>query len=110
MVVCRCGIGLRSAGERLASRSKAGQFHSGGAHGLAVAHYLAANHGVTNVAVLEQKLQAAQVNFEFHRYEAKHAFANEEADSKGLAMIKYDADAAALAWSRTESFFAKHLR
>ena len=65
---------------------------------------------IANVAVLEQKLQAAQVNFEFHRYQAKHAFANEEADSKGLAMIKYDADAAALAWSRTESFFAKHLR
>lgn len=65
---------------------------------------------IANVALLEQKLQAAKVNFEFHRYEAKHAFANEEADSKGLAMIKYDPAAAKLAWSRTDAFFAKHLR
>ncbi|MDP7158156.1 MAG: FAD-dependent oxidoreductase, partial [SAR324 cluster bacterium] len=27
----------------------------GGAHGLATAYYLAVNHGITNVAVLEQK-------------------------------------------------------
>ena len=27
----------------------------GGAHGLATAYYLAKNHGITNVAVIEQK-------------------------------------------------------
>ena len=64
---------------------------------------------IANVAVLEQKLRDAKVDFEFHRYDAKHAFANEEADSKGLAMIKYDPAAAKLAWSRTDGFFAKHL-
>jgi carboxymethylenebutenolidase len=65
---------------------------------------------IAKVAELERKLRAAGVSFEFHRYDAKHAFANEEADSKGLAMIKYDPVAAELAWSRTAGFFAKHLK
>ena len=50
------------------------------------------------------------VKFEFHRYHAKHAFANETADSKNLPMLKYDPAAAALAWRRTMEFLAKHLR
>ena len=65
---------------------------------------------ITGVDALEQKLQAANVTFEFHRYAAKHAFANETADSKGLDFLKYDPAAAELAWGRTMGFFAKHLR
>jgi carboxymethylenebutenolidase len=64
---------------------------------------------IAKVDELEQKLRAANVNFEFHRYDAKHAFANETADSKNLAMLKYDPAAAELAWSRTMDFFGKHL-
>jgi carboxymethylenebutenolidase len=65
---------------------------------------------IGKVDELEAKLRAANVGFEFHRYNAKHAFANETADSKNLAMLKYDPDAAALAWRRTMEFFAKHLK
>ena len=50
------------------------------------------------------------MKFEFHRYNAKHAFANETADQKGLAMLKYDPKAAELAWKRTMDFLAKHLK
>jgi len=65
---------------------------------------------IAKVDELEQKLRAAGVKFHFHRYHAKHAFANETADSKNLPMLKYDAGAAALAWQRTMEFLAKHLR
>ena len=63
-----------------------------------------------NVPKLEGKLRAARVAFEFHRYEAKHAFANETADSNKLDFLKYDAQAAELAWGRTLEFFARHLK
>ena len=65
---------------------------------------------IAAVADLERKLSDAKVKFEFHRYNAKHAFANETADSKGLDFVKYDPVAAQLAWSRTAEFFAKHLK
>ena len=65
---------------------------------------------VAKVDELEKKLRDAKIAFEFHRYHAKHAFANETADSKKLAFLKYDAQAAALAWSRTMEFFAKQLK
>ncbi len=65
---------------------------------------------IDKVDVLEQKLNAAKVHYEFHRYHAKHAFANEEADSKGLDMLKYDAASAEQAWKRTFAFFAQHLQ
>lgn len=65
---------------------------------------------ITQVTALEEKLRAAKVPYEFHRYEASHAFANETADSKNLAYLKYDAAAAELAWQRTVEFFGKHLR
>ncbi len=65
---------------------------------------------IARVDELEKKLSAAKVKFEFHRYQAKHAFANETADSKNLPMIKYDAAAAKLAWQRTMDFLAKHLK
>ena len=64
---------------------------------------------IAKVSDLENKLNAAGVRFEFHRYQAKHAFANETADSKGLPMLKYDAALAELAWNRTMAFWAKHL-
>ena len=65
---------------------------------------------IANVDALEKKLRAANVAFEFHRYHAKHAFANETADSKNLPFLKYDAAAAQLAWQRTMEFFAKRLK
>jgi carboxymethylenebutenolidase len=52
---------------------------------------------IAGVDALEAKLRAAGVAFDFHRYAAKHAFANETADSKGLDFLKYDPAAAALA-------------
>lgn len=65
---------------------------------------------IAKVDALEQKLTTAKVPYEFHRYQAKHAFANEEADSKGLDMLRYDAALAEQAWTRTFACFAKHLR
>src|SRR5438552_3671720 len=65
---------------------------------------------IGGVDELEKKLRAANVKFEFHRYNCKHAFANETADSKGLDMLKYDASAAEQAWKRTMDFLAKHLK
>jgi carboxymethylenebutenolidase len=68
------------------------------------------NFPPATIDALEAKLRAAQVKFEFHRYHAKHGFANETADSKNLAWLKYDSAAADLAWSRTRDFLALHLK
>jgi carboxymethylenebutenolidase len=65
---------------------------------------------IAKVDDLEKMLGAAKVGYEFHRYDCKHAFANETADSKNMDMLKYDPVAAELAWGRTMAFFAKHLR
>jgi len=65
---------------------------------------------ISNVDQLEKMLRDAGVRFEFHRYKARHAFANETADAKNLPVLKYDAAAAELAWRRTMEFLAKHLR
>jgi len=65
---------------------------------------------IAKVDELERKLRDAGVKFEFHRYRAKHAFANETADSKNLPMLKYDPAAAELAWRRTLEFFGRHLK
>ena len=65
---------------------------------------------IGKVDELEKKLRDAGVSFEFHRYDAKHAFANETADSKNLPMLKYDPAAAQLAWSRSMDFLARHLK
>ncbi len=64
---------------------------------------------IGGVDELEKKLTAASVTFEFFRYDAKHAFANEEADSKHLPYLQHNAKAAELAWTRTMEFFKKHL-
>ncbi len=64
---------------------------------------------IAKVDELEAKLRAANVRFDFHRYHAKHAFANETADSKNLPFLKYDPQAAALAWQRTMEFLARNV-
>ena len=65
---------------------------------------------ISGVDALEKKLREANVKFEFHRYDCKHAFANETADQKKLDMLKYDPKAADLAWQRTMEFLGKHLK
>ena len=65
---------------------------------------------IGKVDALEKKLRDARVGFEFHRYKAKHAFANETADSKKLPIVQHDPAAAKLAWGRTMDFLAKHLK
>jgi carboxymethylenebutenolidase len=65
---------------------------------------------IGGVDELEKKLRAAGVKFEFHRYDAKHAFANETANEKKLEMLEYNPKAAELAWKRTMDFFAKALK
>ena len=64
---------------------------------------------IGGVDALEKKLIEAGVTYAFDRYQAKHAFANEEADTKELAYLKYDADAAAKAWDKTLAFFRMNL-
>ena len=65
---------------------------------------------IAGVDALEAKLRAADVDYEFYRYDAKHAFANVAADRKNLPILKYDAQAAELAWKRTFAFLDKHLK
>jgi carboxymethylenebutenolidase len=57
---------------------------------------------------LEEKLKKANVQYDFHRYKAKHAFANETLKDPS-APIAYDAAAAETAWSRTMAFVKQHL-
>ena len=64
---------------------------------------------ISGVDALEAKLCGAGVVYAFDRYEAKHAFANEEADSKKLPYLKYDAQAASKAWEKTTAFFRKNI-
>src|SRR5262245_30805777 len=54
------------------------------------------------VNAFEAALKAAGRNAEVFRYDASHAFVNEQRDV-------YDRAAAELAWARTLSFWAKHL-
>jgi carboxymethylenebutenolidase len=63
---------------------------------------------ISGVDELEKKLRDAKVKFEFHRYDAQHAFANETADAKKLAMLRYNPGAAATAWERTMDFLGKN--
>jgi carboxymethylenebutenolidase len=67
---------------------------------------------IAGVDALEQKLQAAKVDYEFHRYDAQHAFCNETqvGEKKLLPVIEYEPDSAKLAWQRTLGFFERHLR
>lgn len=65
---------------------------------------------ISGVDDLEKKLEAAGVNYEFHRYDAKHAFANETADSYNLDPLEHSPEGAELAWERTMGFFERHLK
>ena len=66
---------------------------------------------IANVDKLEAMLRSANVAFEFHRYPAEHAFANEtQVEGRRLPITRYDPEAAKLAWDRTLAFFGKHLR
>jgi len=66
---------------------------------------------IATVDTLEQKLRQANVRFEFHRYQAKHAFANEtQVGDKKLPITEYNPAAAELAWRRTMDFLARHLK
>ena len=59
---------------------------------------------------LEDKLAEAGVTTEFHRYLARHAFANETAVGPGrLPATQYDPVWAQQAWDRTMRFFGHHL-
>jgi carboxymethylenebutenolidase len=55
------------------------------------------------VDALEVKLKESHKEYEFYRYRAKHAFGNETGGN-------YEPEAARLAWERTLSFFARHLK
>ncbi len=62
------------------------------------------------VDALEAKLREAGVGFEFHRYLAHHAFANETAVGPGrIPATQYDAAWAQQAWDRSLRFFGRNL-
>lgn len=66
---------------------------------------------IAGVDKLADMLRAGGVNFEFHRYPARHAFANEtQVGAARLPTTEYQPEAAALAWDRTLAFFGKQLR
>jgi carboxymethylenebutenolidase len=65
---------------------------------------------IGGVDALERKLRESGVNFEFHRYLAHHAFANETAIGPGrIPFTQYDAAWAQQAWDRTFRFFGRWL-
>lgn len=60
------------------------------------------------VDLLEKRLADANVDVEFHRYLAHHAFANETAVGPGrIARTQFDPVWAQLAWDRTLTFLGK---
>lgn len=65
---------------------------------------------IDTIDALEAKLQAAGTDFEFHRYLAYHAFANETAVGPNrLPATQYDPVWAQQAWDRCMRFFGRHL-
>ncbi|HEX2200250.1 MAG TPA: dienelactone hydrolase family protein [Burkholderiales bacterium] len=65
---------------------------------------------IDKVDELEKKLRDAGVKFEFYRYKAKHAFANEQANERKLPPLEYNPQAAEQAWKRTLDFFDRNLK
>lgn len=62
------------------------------------------------IDLLADKLGAAGVGFEFHRYLAYHAFANETAVGPGrIPATQFDPVWAQQAWDRSLRFFGRHL-
>ena len=65
---------------------------------------------IASVDPLEEKLHAAGVVYEGHRYLAQHGFANETAmGPRRLPITQYDPAWAQIAWDRTFRFFGKHI-
>ncbi|MBL8330667.1 MAG: dienelactone hydrolase family protein [Rubrivivax sp.] len=65
---------------------------------------------IATVDTLEEKLAAAGVAYEGHRYLAQHGFANETAQGpQRLPITQYDEAWARIAWDRTLRFFGRHL-
>jgi carboxymethylenebutenolidase len=65
---------------------------------------------IATVDQLQTKLSEAGVRYEFHRYLAHHAFANETAVGPGrIAKTQYDSAWAQQAWDRTFRFFGRVL-
>ncbi|MFZ2307328.1 MAG: dienelactone hydrolase family protein [Rhodoferax sp.] len=65
---------------------------------------------IETVDALETKLSEGKVDFEFHRYLAHHAFANETAVGPGrIPATQFDAVWAQQAWDRTLRFFGRTL-
>ena len=65
---------------------------------------------IDTVDALEAKLRGAGVGFEFHRYLAHHAFANETAVGPGrIPATQFDAVWAQQAWDRTLRFLGRTL-
>jgi len=65
---------------------------------------------IATVDQLQDRLREAGVNFEFHRYLAHHAFANETAVGPGrIPATQYDPVWSRLAWDRSFRFFGRWL-
>jgi carboxymethylenebutenolidase len=64
---------------------------------------------IAGVDQLEEKLKQAGVNYEFHRHDTKHAFANPKSEIRGLKPLEFNAEAAQLAWDRTIQFLQKNI-
>jgi carboxymethylenebutenolidase len=65
---------------------------------------------VATIDQLEEKLRAANVHYDFHRYLAHHAFANETAvGPHRIAQTQYDAVWSQQAWDRTFRFLGRWL-
>lgn len=64
---------------------------------------------IGGVDQLEEKLKQAGVKYDFHRYDAKHAFANPKSDLRDLPPLQYHPEAAELAWERTLKFLSQNL-
>lgn len=66
---------------------------------------------IAKVDELEKKMRNAGVRYEFHRYKAQHAFANETAVGPNkLTITEFNPEAAKLAWQRTMDFLQKNLK
>jgi carboxymethylenebutenolidase len=65
---------------------------------------------IATIDQLQDKLRTANVNFDFHRYLAHHAFANETAVGPGrIPATQYDPVWSQQAWDRTFRFFGRWL-
>jgi carboxymethylenebutenolidase len=65
---------------------------------------------IASIDQLEEKLRAANVGHDFHRYLAHHAFANETAvGPHRIAQTQYDAVWSQQAWDRTFRFLGRWL-